>query len=335
MILRYHHLTRHPAIFRAMTGLTVGAFDALAADVLPTLAVATRDRLARPGRQRAPGGGRGYGLVPRDRLLLAVVWLRRYPTNQVLGYRFGVSEPTARRTVGRLVPLLEAAGRDTLCLPDPGRGRRLGLDALRADTPGLAVLIDTFEQRVQRPADRADADTYYSGKKKQHTLKVQVAVDAVTGAVAAVADSVRGPTADRAVLRASGLLARLPPGVGALGDLAYVGIGDAHPGGLGATPRRKPRGRPRPAADVADNRACARRRITVEHTSGRLRRYDALPHTDRHRRRGHTARVRAVAGLVNRQLRRHHVSPLGVRGPPAPTTYCDETLVGPCASSRA
>jgi hypothetical protein len=119
MILRYHHLTRHPAIFRAMTGLTVGAFDALAADVLPTLAVATRDRLARPGRQRAPGGGRGYGLVPRDRLLLAVVWLRRYPTNQVLGYRFGVSEPTARRTVGRLVPLLEAAGRDTLCLGLP------------------------------------------------------------------------------------------------------------------------------------------------------------------------------------------------------------------------
>jgi len=327
MILRYHHLTRHPAIFRAMTGLTVGAFDALAADVLPTLAVATRDRLARPGRQRAPGGGRGYGLVPRDRLLLAVVWLRRYPTNQVLGYRFGVSEPTARRTVGRLVPLLEAAGRDTLCLPDPGRGHRLGLDALRADTPGLAVLIDTFEQRVQRPADRADADTYYSGKKKQHTLTVQVAVDAVTGAVADVADSVRGPTADRAVLRASGLLARLPPGVGALGDRADVGLGDAHPGGLGATPRRKPRGRPRPAADVADNRACARRRITVEHTSGRLRRYDALTHTDRHRRRGHTARVRAVAGLVNRQLRRHHVSPLGVRGPPAPTTYCDETLL--------
>ena len=307
MILRYHHLTRHPAIFRAMTGLTVGAFDALAADVLPTLAVATRDRLARPGRQRAPGGGRGYGLVPRDRLLLAVVWLWRYPTDQVLGYRFGVSEPTARRTVGRLVPLLAAAGRDTLCLPDPGRGHRLGLDALLADTPGLAVLIDTFEQRVRRPADRADADTYYSGKKKQHTLKVQVAVDAVTGAVADVADSVRGPTADRAVLRASGLLARLPPGVGALGDRADVGIGDAHPGGLGATPRRKPRGRPRPAADVAYNRACARRRITVEHTSGRLRRYDALTHTDRHRRRGHTARVRAVAGLVNRQLRRHHV----------------------------
>ncbi len=306
MILRYHALTRHPAIFRAMTGLCVAAFDALAADVLPAYAAATHARLARPDRRRAVGGGRAFGLSPRDQLLLAVVWLRRYPTNAVLGYLFGVSEPTARRAVARLVPLLAAAGRDTMRLPDPGKGHRPHLDTLLRDTPGLAVIIDTFEQRVQRPRDRADADTYYSGKKKQHTLKVQVAVDEATGAVADVADSMRGPTADLAVLRASGLLDRLPPGVGALGDLAYVGIGAAHPGGLGVTPRRKPRGQPRPPADVAYNRAFARRRIAVEHTIGRLRRYDALTTTDRHHRRGHTARAVAVAGLVNRQLRHAH-----------------------------
>ena len=306
MILRHYHLTRQPAVFRAMTGLAVGEFDALAAEVLPRLARAEYTRLARPDRRRAVGGGRRYELPPRDRLLLALVWLRRYPTNAVLGYLFGVSEPTARRVVGRLVPLLEAVGLAAMRLPDPGAGRRRDLDALLADTPGLAVLVDTCEQRVQRPTDRDEADGYYSGKKKQHTLKVQVAVDEATGAVVDVADSVRGPTHDLTLLKGSGLLGRLPPGLGALGDLGYVGLADAHPQGLGATPRRKPRGQPRPPEDIAYTRAFARRRVTAEHTIGRLRRYEALTHTDRHRRRGHTARVRAAAGLVNRQLRQHH-----------------------------
>ena len=117
-----------------------------------------------------------------------------------------------------------------------------------------------------------------------------------------------GKTADITLLKGSGLLARLPAGVGALGDLAYVGIAEAHPAGLGAAPRRKPRGKPRPEADIAYNRAFARRRVVVEHTIGRLRRYAALTQPDRHHRRGHTARVRAAAGLVNRQLRRHRAA---------------------------
>ena len=220
----------------------------------------------------------------------------------VLGYLFGVSEYVALRTVQRVVPLLEAAGLDRMRLPDPGRGRRRDLDALLRDTPRLAVLIDTFEQRVQRPKARAEADRYYSGKKQQHTLKTQVAVDEWDGQIVDVPPSVRGPTADLTLLKESTLLERLPPAVGALGDLAYVGIAALHPAGLGATPRRKPRGKPRPDADVAYNTAFARRRIVVEHTLGRLRAYQALTQTDRHHRQAHTARVRAVAGLVNRRL---------------------------------
>ena len=49
-----------------------------------------------------------------------------------------------------------------------------------------------------------------------------------------------------------------------------------------ATPRRKPRGQPRPPEDVAYNTAFAQRRIVVEHSIGRLRRYQALSQTDRH-----------------------------------------------------
>ena len=220
MILQYAQLSRVPGVFRAMTGLTVPQFDLLYADLLPHYTAAERQRLARPDRQRAIGGGTPFTLVARDQMLLAVVWLRRYPTDAVLGSLFGVSETITLRTRHRLVPLLEAAGLDTMRLPDPGRKHRVHLDALLRETPELVVLVDTYEQRVQRHKERDEADRWYSGKKKAHTVKTQVAVDDRDGRIVDIPPSVRGPTADIVVLKGSGLLLRLPPGVGVCGDLA-------------------------------------------------------------------------------------------------------------------
>jgi hypothetical protein len=302
MMLRYDYLSTFPRVFYVMTGLNVADFDALIEEVLPKYQKAEQRRLTRRGRERAIGGGHPFELDARDRFLLVIVWLRRYPVHEVLGFFFGVSDSTVSRLLDRLVPVLEAAGLDTMRMPDPGKAQRKSLDALLQDTPELAVVIDSFEQRVQRPQDREAADKLYSGKKKQHTLKSQVAVDETTGQIVDVSESVPGPTADFKLLETSGVLQRLPAGVGALGDLAYVGIGNLHPQGLGAAPRRKPRGKPRPTEDVEYNRAFSRRRIVVEHSIGRLRNFQALTQTDRHHRRRHTSRVRAVAGLVNRRL---------------------------------
>jgi hypothetical protein len=300
MIARLDHLRKHPSVFRHLTGLTVPAFDALAVDVVPAVEAAHRKALDRPGRQRAIGAGGEFGLETSDQVLLAVVWLRQYPTQEALGFLFGVSDSTALRAVRRCLPALEQAGKDTMRMPDPGPGRRKKLPALLADTPGLAVVIDTFEQRTHRPRRRQRA--YYSGKKKAHTLKSQVGVDEESGRVVDVSDSAPGPWADIKLLKKSRLLKRLPEGVGGIGDLAYVGIADLPPGGLGAAPRRKPRGQPRPPEDIRYNRAFSRRRIVVEHAIGRLRRFRSVTHVNRHRRKGHAARVRAVAGLVNRML---------------------------------
>lgn len=285
-----------------MTGLRVHEFDALIDDVLPQFVHAEHKRLERANRQRQIGGGRDAKLDGRDQLLLTIVWLRVYPTHEVLAYLFGVSDSTVSRIIARVLPVLEQAGRDTMRMPDPGRKQRRSLDQLLQDTPELAVVIDSFEQKVQRPKDPDDRDGFYSGKKKTHTLKSQVAVDEDSGAIVDVSDSVAGPTADIKLLEQSGLTKRLPEGVGGLGDLAYVGMAKLHPQGLGASPRRKPRGQPRPPEDVAYNTAFSRRRIIVENTIGRLRRYQSLTQTDRQHRQNHAARVRAVAGLVNRQL---------------------------------
>jgi DDE superfamily endonuclease/Helix-turn-helix of DDE superfamily endonuclease len=306
MILRRAYLGNHPAVFRTMTGLTVDAFDQMLPSLFTAFQADRRRRLDRPQRRRAHGGGDHFDLSVTDQLLLTVVWLRHYPTQECLGYLFGVSDSTALRAIRRCLPVLERAGQDTMRLPDPGKGKRRDLPALLKQTPVLAVIVDTFEQRTHRPQRRQRA--YYSGKKKAHTLKSQVAVDE-DGHVVDVGTSRPGRWADLKVFRRSGLVGKLLRAkVGALGDLGYVGLDGVHPKRHGATPRRKPRGQPRPPEDRRYNRAFARRRITVEHSIGRLRRYQALSQVDRHHRQGHTARVRAVAGLVNRMLDQEKVS---------------------------
>jgi hypothetical protein len=312
MIAQYAYLHRHPAVFRALTGLTLDEFALLLRRFAPAYDAAEYARHARPARQRAIGAGPPFHLDPRDQLLVTLVWLRRYPTHEVLAWLFGVSAATVLRIVARLVPVLEELGHATMRFPDPGRHHRRQFEELLADLPELAVVIDTFEQKVQRPQHRAAADQWYSGKKKTHTIKSQVVVDVHSGRFCAIGESVPGPTADITLLKQSGVLDRLPPGVGAEGDLAYVSIAAAHPQGLGATPRRKPRGKdkqrergrdkPRPPQDIAYNRAFAQRRIIVEHRIGRLRTYACLTMCDRQHRTNHRARVVAVAGLVNLQI---------------------------------
>jgi hypothetical protein len=220
MIMRYEHLKYHANVFLKMTGLRISEFDTLVDDLLPQLVRLEHARLSRPDRQRELGGGHNPELAGRDQLVLTIVWLRVDPTHEVLGDRFGVSDSTVSRMIQRGLPLREHAGRDTMRMPDPGRKRRRTLDQWLRDTPELAVVIDRFEQNVQRPQDPGERDRFYSGKKKTHPLKSQVGVNEETGAIVAVCASVPGPTADLNLLIQSALMNRLPQGVGGIGDLA-------------------------------------------------------------------------------------------------------------------
>jgi hypothetical protein len=146
MVLRSHDLSQNQHLFRAMTGLSITEFDALIATILPRYMAVEQQRLNRPNRQRAVGGGPDFELAVRDQILLTIVWLRQYPTFEALGALFGVSDTTAGRYIRRILPLLETAGEDTMRLPDPGRRRRRHLAALLQEIPELALIIDADGQ---------------------------------------------------------------------------------------------------------------------------------------------------------------------------------------------
>src|SRR5947207_6351503 len=157
-MISYARLSRNPKVFQIMTGLRVSEFDQLLDDLAPSYGQAEQQRLSHAKRQRAIGGGADFALVYRDQVLLTVIWLRVYPTHEVLAFLFGVSDSSVSRYIARLLPMLEAAGQDTMRMPDPGKKHRRPLDALLQELPELNVVIDSFEQRVPRPRDRTDAD---------------------------------------------------------------------------------------------------------------------------------------------------------------------------------
>jgi len=106
MVLNYERLEAKPGAFRSFTGFFVREFETLLGELMPVYEVSYRVALERADRQRAFGGGRWPHLSPRDQdqVLLTVIWLRLYPTQEVLGFLFGVSDTNVLRTLRRILP---------------------------------------------------------------------------------------------------------------------------------------------------------------------------------------------------------------------------------------
>src|SRR5258707_6201771 len=151
MMMKYVHLSQYASVFKSMTGLQVSEYDEWLRSVLPAYRQAEQARLERADRQRELGGGREASLSASDQILLTVIWLRQYPVHEVLAYFFSVSPAAVSRYIKHVLAVLEQAGKDTMRMPDPGRKRRRQLDGLLKAIPDLVGVIDSFEQKVQRP----------------------------------------------------------------------------------------------------------------------------------------------------------------------------------------
>jgi hypothetical protein len=304
-MLSYDDLCRHPAAFPALTGLTRPEFVALLGRFRQAEADQRRHSAAtRAGqpRRRAAGAGRPPALGAADRLLLALLWLRVYPTYEVLGFFFGLHKRNAQLNVRAVLEVLDTLDDFPFDRPGPDRPKLRSAAAVMAAFPAVRLIVDAKEQRINRPRGEAAQKPYYSGKKKAHTVKTQVAVGPC-GRIEAVSASVPGSTHDLTLLVGSGVLGGLGEGEGAMMDKGYTGVGKHHPGVPVVLPYQKPRGGERSAAQRAFNREVARHRVVVEHTLAQLDRFTVLRQVFRgqHRQR-HGGVIRVVAKLVNQRL---------------------------------
>lgn len=306
-MITYERLRRKPVAFKSMAGMTVPEFDSLF-EAFPPAQVqrrhaATHTKHGRQPRRRAPGAGHPRAHDERTRLLMALVWLRVYPTYEVLGLLFDLGKGNAWDNVQDVLASLETLAVFTFERPTTER-KRLGTVAAVMDAfPQVRLVIDGKEQRIERPEGYERQKPYYSGKKKAHTLKNQIAA-APDGRIEALSASVPGGTHhDLSLLRQTGVLDRLDPeaGEGAMLDKGYVGIRNDHPELPLILPTKATRGHPLTEGQKASNRVIARYRIVVEHVMAQLNRFQVLRQVFRSMIPRHDRVIRIVAMLVNRR----------------------------------
>jgi hypothetical protein len=293
-----------PDIFRALSGLSQKDFDALFADFQKAHAARVGEashtkRGCRP-RQRKAGAGHPFDHDLRDRLLMALVWLRVYPTYELLGWLFGLDKSNAWHNVQDVLATLERMARFPLERPG-ARPQLTSKEELFDAFPEVRLVVDATEQSFHRLKGWDNQKPFYSGKRKRHTIKAQL-ICTPSGRVGSVGPSVPGSVHDLTLLRGSGCADGLGPQDGVMADLAYVGLADDRPGLRVVLPHKAGKDAPLTGEQKAYNRRLSRSRVVVENLLARLKVFQVLRQTFRSVFGRHAQVFRVAALLVDRCL---------------------------------
>ena len=300
----YQELIKKPRVFKSITGLGVDEFDQLFEKLVPVWMEHEHHRLDRPDRKRAIGGGRKYTLQLRDRVVMVTCWLRLYLNTEAMGFFFGVHKSTVSRNCRRLLKVLRSLGEETLGWSEPPRrGQGKSVEEALREYPDLLAILDTTEQRVQRPGDDDDQKRHYSGKKKAHTRKTAIVVNE-RGRIRNVSPSTPGSTHDLRHVVESQVVHEVPQEVTVIGDAAFEGLQNYYPERSVGTPHQARRNHPLTADQKLANREFSSQRIIVENTLSHMKHFKVLAERFRHTVEWYDDAFRAVVGIVNDRIDR-------------------------------
>lgn len=296
MKINYEELRNKPRILQSLTGLTQREFEALLVSFEAAWAAFIQQMFEREGRQRSYGGGRRANLSAlSDKQLFILVYFRLYPTQQVQGYLFGLSQAQANTWIHRLTRVLNQALGYEKQLPER---EPANLEAVLNACPSLEFMIDGTERPINRPKDKADCKTYYSGKKKAHTVKNNI-VSERGGKVVFLSDTYEGKKHDKKIADEEEY--RFPNGSKLWQDTGFQGF--APDGVTVKQPKKKPRGRELTNEEKEANRAISQVRIEVEHHMGGIKRCQIVVQKFRNRAAHYVDDVMETAcGLHNFRL---------------------------------
>jgi len=281
---------------KALTGCTLSMLQELLPVFEQLFRAAVAARIPAPERQRAVGGGkRGVLKTAEDKLIYVLLYLKAYPTYDVLSSIFDLDRGPACRRVQQLLPVLEATLGRKIVLPD----RKItSIEEFYQKFPEAKdVLVDGTERPVQKPKDAKKRKKVYSGKKKTTTRK-HIVVATPDKKILVLGKSKTGRRHDWRITERQRLLDYLPPDVTAWMDSGFVGANRIHPNSQICAKATKKH--PLTKRQKQNNRIISAFRIPVEHANGGMKRMKAAADIWRNRIGGLDDRVMLIsAGLWN------------------------------------
>jgi hypothetical protein len=291
----YDKVKDNPKLLLAMTSLTRAEFEQLLvpfqaaweARVAPTA-------VSEQSRQRRAGAGRKPALrTMADKLLFILYYFKAYPLQEILAFEFGMSQGQACDWIAILSPVLLQALGTLEQLPE----RESAQLATKLAEEGETTLgIDGTERRIQRPKNQEKQRTYYSGKKKAHTVKNNVVVGLESRRVQYLSKTYEGKKHDKKICDEEQLT--FPPDISLYKDTGFQGY---EPSGVQTyQPKKKPRGKDLSDEDREQNRLISKVRIIAEHVISGIKRCRILKDVFRNTRAGFADLVIMIAcGLHN------------------------------------
>jgi len=287
--MKYEEARKKSRVFQQLTGLAIEEFDKLKAAFEKAYEEDEQQR-----RKPGSSAGRKAVLVScEDKLFFILFYLRHYPTQEVLGFLFGISQGQANHWIHRLTPIVKEAlgGEKGL----PGRTTE-DVEELMEACQELGFIIDGTERPIRRPQDSEARRNDYSGKKKRHAKKNIILTEKSTGEVVGLGATQPGSKHDKACVDEEGYT--FPEGSTLFQDTGFQGF--APEGASVQQPTKKPRGKELSPEQKEENRKISSERVFVEHSIGSIKIFHIVSTIFRNIKDGFNDLVmETVCGLFN------------------------------------
>ena len=300
-MLSYNRLSSKPHLFKSFIGLSVQQFDDIFKEIESKYPKYEIKRLShkKERRERSIGGGRHFKLVVKDRVIMVLVYYRLYITYTLMEFLFGLDQSNVCRDIQKIESLIRQ------CLPIPQKlykvTKRLKTkEEVEQHFPGFLAFTDCTEQPIPRPKNNMKRKLYYSGKKKKHTVKNLYTTNQKGLIVYKTKHKQRGRKHDYGIYKKNH--PDLPKDVMSMYDLGFLGVEKDFPEQWSSLPIKKGKDHELTVEQKEYNRNHSAKRIVIEYTIARLKKYRIMNDIFRNKLRKYDKASDIVSGLINYRI---------------------------------